>query len=341
MRWVGIALVGLVCACAAAAPQVGVTPSPSPSALSSVVPFSPPPFKCRLPITLFSGVVRSGAFIDFPSGAVTPDPASAEVNAIPLSGRELTDKTYGLYFDEAYARWLPVYRNAVAPDGAHYAYIDRAISPQGSFPQATLHVVEVKTGIDKTGDGGPWAARFVVVDYASEGIYIRDAGSFGVDLVDPLRDGMHKPDPSIAWYEGSVGNGTYWVDATNPVDPAPFDGIGPDELDNVNPSNGSKVVWFYQPGISVHYLAQDPHGRPIILVTVGETNSEEELLYLPSPGVSREILHYRSDEPPISGPIADSHGVWFGAHDGIYLYTVSDGLRRVSRQAGLPANGCF
>jgi hypothetical protein len=43
----------------------------------------------------------------------------------------------------------------------------------------------------------------------------------------------------------------------------------------------------------------------------------------------------------LQGVIADSHGLWFGGFDGIYLYTAANGLQRVSDHAGMPANGCF
>jgi hypothetical protein len=40
-------------------------------------------------------------------------------------------------------------------------------------------------------------------------------------------------------------------------------------------------------------------------------------------------------------PIADSHGIWFGSQQGIYLYSDNIGLQKVSDQPGCPANGCF
>jgi hypothetical protein len=39
--------------------------------------------------------------------------------------------------------------------------------------------------------------------------------------------------------------------------------------------------------------------------------------------------------------IADSHGVWFGGPQGIYLYSDAGGLKKVSNQPGYPSNGCF
>ncbi|HKV86896.1 MAG TPA: hypothetical protein VJT78_02750 [Candidatus Dormibacteraeota bacterium] len=302
---------------------------------SDFIPFSAPVFKCRLPITLFGAAARRGAFIDFHSGAVTPDPASAKVDVIPPPGQELIDKSYALYFDEAYARWLPVARNAVSPDGSHYAYTSLAGS-------TILHVVDVKTGVDQPRSVAPAGLRFAVIDYASDGIYIRDSGSIGADFVDPVKDEMHHADDP-GDYEASAGNGLIWEggsDAVGNGDPNPILAISTSELDKVNPTDGSRVVWFKRPGSSVRFLTQDPQGRPIVVLSTAGIDTEE-FLYLPSAGVSREILRVGNGAPAISDPIADRHGVWFGAHDGIYLYTEKDGLRQVSRQGGIPANGCF
>ena len=345
MRRACIVVLALMCACGTATPQTRTastsptaaqSPSPSPSAAQTLLPFGAPPFKCRLPITLFSGAVRSGAFIDFPSGAITADPASVEVNVIPKPGRELEDKSYALYFDEAYARWLPVNRNAVSPDGSHYAYIDEGVGGAG---WDDLHVVDVKTAVDQQYAVGPADLHFVVVDYAAEGIYFRDRGSIGSDFFDPVKLEQHLAIDE-GNYQGSAGNGFFWEGVTNPKDPNPVTANAADELDKVSRVDGSRVAWFYRPGTSVHFLTQDPKGHPIVVLSTAATNSEE-FLYVSSAGVSREILHVGNGAPAISDPIADSHGVWFGAPDGIYLYTEKDGLRQVSRQGGIPANGCF
>ena len=348
MRWASLALVGLVCACAASTPQAGrpsaspvaaVSPSPSPSAPPTVIPFSPPGFKCRLPITLFGGDVRSGAFIDFPSGAVTPAPASDTVNPIIHPGRELIDQSYALYFDFAFSHWLPMHRNAVSPDGTHYAYTDRPVSPSQDTPaRASLHVVEVRTGIDRPFDGGDWGDPFVVLDYSSTGIYLTDTHGLGVWLLDPDGGALTRP---FFWsnVQGHAGN-VFWVGVTNPDDPHPVTATASNQLEAVNAVDGSLVVWFYRPSTSVHFITQDASGHPIIVLSTAELNSEE-LLYLPSPGVSREILHPGNGLPAISDPLADQHGVWFGSPQGIYLYTMRDGLRQVSRHGGLPANGCL
>ena len=43
----------------------------------------------------------------------------------------------------------------------------------------------------------------------------------------------------------------------------------------------------------------------------------------------------------LGASITDSHGVWFGSQQGIYLYSSSGGLQKVSNQPGYPANGCL
>ena len=99
--------------------------------------------------------MRIGAFVDLTSDTLTSDPASAQVNSMVGPGRELVDQAYGLYYERAYSRWLPVRRNAVSPDGTHYAYTDRPVMTQQSPPaRATTHVVAVQTGAELAFDGG-------------------------------------------------------------------------------------------------------------------------------------------------------------------------------------------
>lgn len=309
-------------------------PAPTP------IPFSPAAFSCRLPITLPGGETRSGGFIDFPAGSFTPDPASAQVNSISQPGREPVDQSYGLYFDRAYSRWLPVRRQAVSPDGSHYAYVDRPVdNPQGQPARATLHVVAVKTGSEVTFDGGDLSDPYVVLDYAAEGIYLATFGYRGVWLINPQTGDVTQA-AFLTNVQGSAGNGVFWVGTVNPGDPHPVAGVAPDELDRFNLVDGSRVAWFYQPGSSVHFVSQDTNGDPIVIVGTAELNSVE-LLYLPGPGISRTIQGPGGSQPVISDPLADGHGVWFGGTDGIYLYNAAGGLQQVSRQPGYPANGCF
>lgn len=344
MRWASLVLFVLICACSTAPPLLrtasaarSIQPSAAPSTPSS----SPSALRlsCRLPITVQGGQARSGGFINFPSGSFTADPGSAEVNSILPPGREFVDQTYALYYDRAFSRWLPVRRNAVEPDGAHFAFTDRAAgNPPGTQADTTLHVVDVRSGLDVAYDVGNSPDPFVVLDYSNVGIFLSTFSYHGVTLFNP-RTGSVAQVADLPLVQGSAGNGFFWVGAVNPNDPNPIAGVAPDELDLLNLADGSRVRWFYQPGTSVHFVAQDVNGHPIVITSTVEINSAQ-LLYLPGPGLSRTIPQ-TNGLPNISDPLPDQHGVWFGASDGIYLYSEPAGLKKVSSHPGFPANGCF
>src|SRR5262249_49071954 len=88
----------------ATTPTPALSPVPASSPSGSPVPLAST-LSCRLPIS--SGQPGSGGFLAFPDAAFTADPSSA-VKA---------DTSYGLSFDRAVAKWVPVPRSWVAPDG--------------------------------------------------------------------------------------------------------------------------------------------------------------------------------------------------------------------------------
>jgi hypothetical protein len=293
-----------------------------------------------LPVFIDRGQGPEGAFIDFPSGTVTADPAAARVASIPGPDREFVDYFYVHYFDRAYSRWLPVSRPDVSPDGAHYAYTDRAVAgSQDPSARATLHVVAVKTGQELAFDDGPWSSPYVILDYAAEGIYLRPiATGYGLWLMDATTGAITQV--ANPWdVQGSSGNKVFWVGAMNPNDPHPSTAATPDEVDRLDLVDGSRTPWFYRPESSAHFVTMDAAGRPVIVAT--GVHGPEELLLGVSPGVSRSIWTSGNGVPAIGSPISDSHGVWFGSPDGIFLYSEAAGMQKVSNQPGSPANGCF
>ena len=297
-------------------------------------------FSCRLPVFVDRGQGPAGAFIDFPSGIVTPDPAAAQVGSITRFGRELVGYFYVHYYDRAYTRWLPVSRNDVSPDGAHYAYTDRAVGGQPNPPaRATLHVVAVKTGVDLAFDDGDWSSPYVILDYAAEGIYLtRTYVAYGLWLMNPATGAVTQV--ANPWdVQGSAGNKAFWVGAVNASDPHPINGLVPDQVDRLNLVDGSRVAWFYRPGSSAHFVSQDVAGHPIIIAS--GVNGPAEILLVLGPGINRSILTFGDKLPSIASPISDKHGVWFGSPDGIYLYSEANGLEKISSQPGYPANGCL
>jgi hypothetical protein len=343
MRWAGLTLVFLLCACGTAPPLLGNASAARSIQPSAAPPTSPSPLSasrlsCRLPITVPGGQTRSGGFVNLPAGTFTPDPSSLAVNSILQPGREFVDQTYALYFDRAFSRWLPVNRKAVSPDGTHYAFTDRPIGTAWSpTTRITLHVVEVRTDRQVTFDAGDGSDPLIVLDYAANGIYLTTFGYHGLWLVNP-RNGDTNRLAELSLVQGSAGDGFFWVGAVNPNDPHPIAGAAADELDLLNLADGTRVPWLYLPGTSVHFVAQDVNRHPVVITSTVEINSVQ-LLYLPGPGISRTIPQ-TNDLPNISDPLSDLHGVWFGASDGIYLYSEAGALRKVSSQPGLPANGC-
>jgi hypothetical protein len=248
--------------------------------------------------------------------------------------------SYLHYYDRAYSRWLPVSRDAVSPDGSHYAYADRAIGPQADpRARATLHVVAVNTGAELTFDDGGWSSPYVVLDYATEGLYLTTTYvGYGLWLMNPATGAITMV--SNPWdVQGSTGKKVFWVGAVHASDPDPSAGVAPDQLDRLNLVDGSRVAWFYRPGSSVHFVSQDAGGHPIVIA--GGVSGPQEFLLLFGPGVSRSIWTSGDRMPGLSGPISDSHGVWFGSPDGIFLYSETNGIQKISNQPGYPANGCL
>jgi hypothetical protein len=43
----------------------------------------------------------------------------------------------------------------------------------------------------------------------------------------------------------------------------------------------------------------------------------------------------------LGSPESDNHGLWFGSPNGIYLYSQTGGLQKMSDQPGYPAGFCL
>jgi hypothetical protein len=79
---------------------------------------------------------------------------------------------------------------------------------------------------------------------------------------------------------------------------------------------------------------------PIGVVHTWGDVSNVELLYAPDPKSQKPIFKGRL-VGTLGSSIADSHGVWFGSQQGIYLYSEAAGIQKVSNQPGYIANGCL
>jgi hypothetical protein len=340
-RWPAILALLLIGCSQAGNPAAGatITPSaaasPSPDGKPGITP--PPPttvdlrlsvlaFSCKLPI---SAVGAQGAFISLPQGDVSFDARAAGV----------------YYYDRAYSRWLPVPRAAVAPNGVHYATAEMGES--GAF---TVHVVDVATGKDTAFHESASATGIdfapAVLDYTSEGIYIVQAFEHqlaGLWLVNPVTGAVRQVSSSLT--PVAMDHGFVWTEALNPADPDPVNtassaGILPNEVDRIDLSTGSSVQWMYMPGTGLSIVGFDTAGVPLIVASGWGVDLNAQLYIAPKAGTQTKVFKGELVQS-LGGGIADSHGVWLGSTQGIYLYSAADGLEKVSDQPGSPANGCF
>jgi hypothetical protein len=323
-------------------------------------PTGPLGFSCQLPIyRVATGTPTQSqvGFLSLPGGGVTLQPAPS----LPAGSTITIDQTGpkplypgAFYFDRAVSTWVPVARGAVSPDGSHYAFM--------SFPaidRGVMNVVDVATGAVRAYPAtyAPFNyVRYLVMDYAKEGIYLGLAyeGLGGVSLMDTDSGAIREVDPYYFYPLMAVAGSAVWFGSSNPADPKPAPGGlagAPDSVDSFDFMNGKQIPWVYLPGTFLQVVAVDAAGHPIVLVGhgSGDQANNGELLLLTTPGAAQQIFHGTQAElvsitasitSGRGGPIADGHGIWFGSPAGIYLYSPGVGMRKVSDQAGYPANGC-
>ena len=339
MRHWLLVLVVLTVACtqsgqsAVKSPSPTLVSSPAASPVPGDLPLSRVSFSCRLPIYKQQGYEgspdfsRQGAFLTFPAASIAID----------------NNGTGGAYFDRAFNRWLPVTRESVSPDGAHYAYANPA--------NDMLHVVDVVGGNERTFSLSAIGANYVF-DYTADGVYMTQGfeGLHGLWLVNPATGSVREtayatPPPSGATGfnpQASAGGGIFWIGEVNPGDPNPQKSpvsLGPDQIVRLDFASGHRIIWIYREGIGLFVIGLDAGGRPLIVSSDG-TEARTELLIALDQGSQRSIFK-GALLMTLNGAIADSHGVWFGSPQGIYLYSDAGGLQKVSNQPGYPANGCF
>lgn len=298
-------------------------------------------FPCRLPVVWGDySLVRTPLQVGFwslPDGGVSL--AAAPPDPFPVE--------FGYYYDSAFARWLPVPRRAVSPDGKHYAY-----APYEN--DRVIHVVDVGTGDDHIYPAVPANAatspeHYYVIDYANEGIYLAlgyEGPNHGLWLMDPNSGAIRRVADvrDVKAVDGSAA----WLGSVNPADPSPVPGLGvqPDSVDRFDLVTGSRTNWLYKPGMGLGFIGLDHEGHPIVEASNGFASDDIELLLLTGPGAANPIFKgswsdLNGNSGEFGNPIADRHGVWFGSAAGIYLFSPKDGLRKVSNLAAYPGNGCI
>ncbi len=334
VRWTLPLLAILAAACGQAATPVA-GPSATAAPVAALSPSAFPGFSCRLPFFVQDGSNGfRGGFISLPTGSASFDP-----QATPLM------LAAGLppYYDSKLARWLPVSRWAVSPDDAHYAF--GVVGDQSHPP--TVHIVDTGTGADhvfKTTPPSP-PAPFEVFEYAADGLYLVDgwggehATIWRMDTSSGAVVELTQPD----YFLRTASDHAIW---TGHIDQGDSPTVGtmnnmPDRLDLFRITDQSRTTWLDLPGKQIYVQAVDAAGQPIVSIRDRLKNPDPapQLVLLTGPGHQQTIVT-PPDDFPGGWTFADSHGVWFGGAHGIYLFTETGGLRKITDQAGTPAGAC-
>ena len=310
----------MVMACSQTQPAGQTTTTPSTASSAT----------CRLPISITESPGHiQGAFVEYPGGKLTIDPAGDG----------------GAYYARDISRWLPVGRSSVSPDKARYAYVKPRLVTAPD--QLRLHVVDVATGSDQTYKIGlPVSpAGLVIVSFASEGVWLSHAGyegpggklflldlSSGVlkdvggsrDIFEPVAD-----TPGAFWFT-DAGPKPQYSDMGFPL---------PARLSRMTISNGKVEAWYGEPGY-LRALGTDVAGHPIFARWNAKSEANE-VWVASSPGQAKSIGLPQGLPPGGYQPFADpGRGVWIGGEQGMYLYTDTGQLQKVSTQAAAPAGIC-
>ena len=291
-----------------------------------------------------------GSFRADPNGSMTQTPSRQYFvgTSPPLPGAFFTPHRS---WDAAANRWVPVPAQQVAADGASYVY---QVGPD-------VHLVGVATGSDRliyhqpsgmpaADSGGP-----ETLAYVDGGVYLSVASAYkgaggSLQQIPPDQAGLWRIDPA-----GGAPTRVLTVAADGLVS---VDGtrLWAIEDDSSTPATGSLLVydlktalatqWFSVPGSGMDVLGTDTQGNPIVWTF--DFKGGLKIWIVSAPNMASEIDSetYAGDVPFYAGNffefgtvVSDSHGVWFGSVNGLFLYDQS-GLHRVAADTGIPVGPC-
>jgi hypothetical protein len=226
---------------------------------------------------------------------------------------------------------------------------DRILWEGGGSPMGPNFVTWLPGGIyfstvlgDSTGPIGP----------VFPAIYVADPNKPGT----PRRVGPNPPpqppSPGQANYSGPdmftlVGGGAAWAtgnrvstEAPSPDKPPMPGTFGPDRIIRMDLRDGSVSTWYSVSTTELVSLAGlDEQGRPILALFQPTFKKDAaaingppavRMLLLTGAGQTTEITSANPDFHPGTSPSADSHGIWFGSWNSLWLYTQGAGFRQVA-----------
>ena len=309
------------------------TAAQPPAAASQARTASPAPvaaalgFTCRLPVVGGRSDLMKDSGAGYAGGWLTiPGPTGATVAVDPSTLSPAGSPTHSWAYDAAVGKWVPTSRQAVAPDGLSYAYIEY-VAPGGD---QRVHVVDVPSGRDKTLVSGSDLDDPV---FTTNGIYlvhhlIGTDASNGLVRVDPVSGAQQSiPVPALNWGVGwRVDSGAAWATDFDPrSDPNAGAGwkMGQDRLLRFDLETKALTTWYDEPGRPLGLLAFDPAGSPVVVHVANQWASAVGVIE--AAGAERTVW----TAPPntnVAGAGSDSHGTW--------LITLGAGTVFVPRSGG-------
>lgn len=315
-----------------AAGSAGTSTAPS----QSTKPTGPPSpvaasfnLECHLPVVTQVGTAMVRGWVTFPSATFAPDLASLR----NPSAEHMPS------YDRAIGAWVPVERNYVAPDGAHYVLplSGPAVNPPIGH---AMYIVDAKTGSRRLilSSAGPGSGRYWsgYADFEAEGIYLSALGGGsdvpqqvpGLWLLDPKTGAVRLVDGGRIWE--SIGGGFAWaLDYPSVVGGTLY------KVYRLDLATGQGTSW-YESKTSLRPLSATSEGE--LLVGYGESGFAVL-------GASHRLTVLNS--PPINdfGSILAKPGVWIAITSGVALYIRDAGIKVMARSKSgnviFPAGGCW
>lgn len=335
--------------------------TPGPQSVGSVT-VSGIDFKCRLPV--LAGA--AGGFISFPDGGITIDRSVAVGVKSYKGGFGFTyDARVARWVPVPSSALSPDGRSY-----GYLAQTTGVPGQNTSMSLHTHEIVSGKDRVLWEGAGSPmsgsvtWLATGL---YFTAALSPAEPTSFGqllpaVYTVDPNHPGPPRrvgpnpppqtPSPDQPYYSGPdsfglFGGGAAWGVGNRVMKKAPTtDGppapgtYGPDRVLRMDLRDGSVSTWYTVAGTDiVSVMGLDAQGEPILSLftpkaPVPNTKTYEppavRLLLLTGPGQTVDITAGNAGFHMGGGPTADSHGIWFGDWNAVWIYTRTGGLRQVA-----------
>ncbi len=307
--------------------------NPTTSASPSTSPNTP---VCRVPVTAMTqSSTQTLGFLDLETGDFR-----AQIN-LPANAR----------YVRPLKRWIAVPASAhFRPDGQAYAYA--ADQPRtantGPYPDAIVHVVDIKTGDDRPVTS---AAQWGIVAYTGEGIYLgRPAipgGTRGLWRLDPATGVIRQLDEKYRWWQ--VRDGAAWAFALEMSVTEPFAAHqqgGTNELLRLDLATGAISSWLYLPDEMTLFLAFDQQGHPVVnafsatmshVLVVTAPNTAHDLVSAPAGwDVGQDVASPGFLQ--LYAALDTTDGIWLQWSDAVWL--VDDFGRRLVTTP-LPPNSTF